>query len=98
MASSNGAIYMTYKDGLARGTDCYLGSGSASALDEYKNDPSFAARVRTKAQAAEPIRVISRGGGAGKHKRARRELSAGPLACMKNLPSQPAFSSSLCAV
>ena len=46
MASSNGAIYMTYKDGLPRGTDCYLGSGSASALDEFKNDPSFAARVR----------------------------------------------------
>ena len=46
MASSNGAIYMTYKDGIARGTDCYLGSGSASALDEFKNDPSFAARVR----------------------------------------------------
>lgn len=46
MASSNGAIYMTYKDGIARGTDCYLGSGSAAALDEFRNDASFAARVR----------------------------------------------------
>lgn len=49
MASSNGAIYMTYKDGIARGTDCYLGSGSTTSLDEFRNDPSFAVRVREAA-------------------------------------------------
>ena len=46
MASSNGAIYMTFQDGLPRGTDCYLGTGSGAALDEFKNNASFAARVR----------------------------------------------------
>ena len=46
MASSNGAIYMTYQDGIPRGTDCYLGSGSATALDEFKDNASFAAHVR----------------------------------------------------
>lgn len=46
MASSNGAIYMTYQDGLPRGTDCYLGTGSTTALNDFKADANFAARVR----------------------------------------------------
>ena len=45
MASSNGAIYMTY-DSIYYGTDLFLGSGSESALDAYRNNPAFQNRLR----------------------------------------------------
>ena len=45
MASSNGAIYMTY-DSFYYGTDLFLGSGSETALDAYKNNPAFLNRLR----------------------------------------------------
>ena len=45
MASSNGAIYMTY-DSILYGTDLFLGSGSESALDAYRNNPAFQNRLR----------------------------------------------------
>lgn len=46
MASSNGAYYMTYQDGFLNGTDCFLGTGGESALNAYKNSPTFAAKMR----------------------------------------------------
>jgi len=46
MASSNGASYMTYQDGFLNGTSCFLGSGSSSALDSFKNSPTFASKMR----------------------------------------------------
>jgi beta-glucosidase len=46
MASSNGASYMTYQDGFLNGTSCFLGSGSSSALNEFKNSPTFATKMR----------------------------------------------------
>lgn len=46
MASSNAALFMTYVDGFMNGTDLYLGSGSESALDEYKSSVTFANRIR----------------------------------------------------
>ena len=45
MASSNGAIYMTY-DSFYYGTDLFLGSGSETALDAYKDNPAFRNRLR----------------------------------------------------
>ena len=45
MASSNGAIYMTY-DSFYYGTDLFLGSGSETALDAYKDNPAFQNRLR----------------------------------------------------
>ncbi len=49
MASSNAAYFMTYVDGFMNGTDLYLGAGSETALDAYKNSPTFAGRVRESA-------------------------------------------------
>ena len=46
MADSNGAFYMTYQDGILNGTDCYLGGGSESALNAFRNSPTFAHRMR----------------------------------------------------
>ena len=46
MASSNGALYMTYQDGILLGTDCFLGSGSTSALEEFKDNAVYCQRMR----------------------------------------------------
>ena len=46
MASSNGALYMTYDDGIMAGTDIYLGSGSKTALKAYKGSLTFKKKVR----------------------------------------------------
>lgn len=46
MASGNGALYMTYDDGYQNGTDMFLGTGAENALDEYKNSPTFAEKIR----------------------------------------------------
>lgn len=46
MASSNGAYYMTYQDGIMLGTDCFLGAGSADALNSFKNNAAFCQRMR----------------------------------------------------
>lgn len=46
MASSNGAQFMTYQDGLPNGTDLYLQSGSESAFDDFKNNTTVANRLR----------------------------------------------------
>ena len=48
MAVSNGAQYMTY-DSVYYGTDLFLGSGSETALDEYKDIPAFQNRLREAA-------------------------------------------------
>lgn len=39
MAASNARAYMLYNDGIYNGTDLFLGTGSESALKEYKNTP-----------------------------------------------------------
>lgn len=46
MASSNAALFMTYLDGFMNGTDLFLGAGSETALDAYKNSPTFANKIR----------------------------------------------------
>ena len=46
MASSNGALFMTYDDGVFNGTDLFLGSGSKTALKEWKSSILFRQRVR----------------------------------------------------
>lgn len=46
MASSNGAAYMTYQDGVLGGTDLYLGSGSETALDSFKDSATYAQHMR----------------------------------------------------
>lgn len=46
MASSNGALYMTYQDGILLGTDCFLGSGSTTALDSFKTSATYSQRMR----------------------------------------------------
>lgn len=46
MAASNTAYIMTYQDGIPNGTDLFLGSGSRTALDEYKDNATFAQSVR----------------------------------------------------
>ncbi len=46
MASSNGASYMTYQDGVPNGTDVYMGSGSESAMDDFKNNATFCVAMR----------------------------------------------------
>ncbi len=46
MASSNGALFMTYDDGVMNGTDLFLGSGSKTALKEWKSSVPFRQRVR----------------------------------------------------
>lgn len=46
MAASNGGAYMLYNDGIYNGTDLFLGTGSTSALDKYKENATFALRLR----------------------------------------------------
>ena len=46
MASSNGALFMTYDDGIFNGTDLFLGSGSKTALKEWKSNIAFRNRIR----------------------------------------------------
>ena len=46
MASSNGALYMTFDDGIMAGTNIYLGSGSKTALKAYKSSLTFKNAVR----------------------------------------------------
>ena len=46
MAASNTAYIMTYQDGIPGGTDLFLGSGSRTALDAYKEDATFAQAMR----------------------------------------------------
>lgn len=46
MASSNGALFMTYDDGVFNGTDLFLGSGSKTALKEWKPNLAYRNRVR----------------------------------------------------
>ncbi len=49
MASSNGALFMTYDDGVFNGTDLFLGSGSKTALRDWKGNMAFRNRVREAA-------------------------------------------------
>lgn len=49
MASSNAALFMTYVDGFMNGTDLYLGAGSETALDAYRDSPTFASMIRESA-------------------------------------------------
>lgn len=49
MASANGALYMTYDDGIFNGTDLFLGSGSKTALREWRDNNAFRQRVREAA-------------------------------------------------
>ena len=49
MASSNAALFMTYLDGFMNGTDLFLGAGGETALDAYKNSPTFANKIRESA-------------------------------------------------
>ncbi len=49
MASSNAALFMTYVDGFMNGTDCFLGAGSTTALNDYKNSPTFCSMIRESA-------------------------------------------------
>ncbi len=46
MASSNGASYMLYADGIMAGTDLWLGSDVSGALSAYQNNAAFANRMR----------------------------------------------------
>ncbi|MGN0813793.1 MAG: glycoside hydrolase family 3 C-terminal domain-containing protein [Candidatus Coproplasma sp.] len=46
MASSNGASYMTYQDGIPNGTDLYLGSGTEKSLDEFRTNATFCQAMR----------------------------------------------------
>ena len=46
MASSNGASYMTYQDGIPNGTDVFLGSGSRDALNAFKGNATFCQAMR----------------------------------------------------
>lgn len=46
MASSNGALYMTFDDGIMAGTNLYLGAGSKTALKEYKSSITFRNKMR----------------------------------------------------
>ena len=49
MASSNGALFMTYDDGIFNGTDLFLGNGSKTALKDWKGNIAFRNRVREAA-------------------------------------------------
>ena len=49
MASSNAALFMTFLDGFMNGTDLFLGAGSESALDAWKDSPTFASNIRESA-------------------------------------------------
>ena len=46
MAASNAAYYMVYDDGIYNGTDLFLGTGGENALNDWKDDPNFAWKVR----------------------------------------------------
>lgn len=46
MAASNTAYIMNYQDGISRGTDVFLGSGSKTALDSFKNNNTYCQRMR----------------------------------------------------
>ena len=46
MASSNGASYMTYQDGILNATDVFLGAGTDTSLDKFKNSPTYAHAMR----------------------------------------------------
>ncbi len=46
MAASNTAYIMNYQDGISRGTDVFLGSGSKEALDSFKSNTAFCERMR----------------------------------------------------
>lgn len=46
MASSNGALYMTYDDGIMAGTNIYLGAGSKTTLKQYKSSITFRNKMR----------------------------------------------------
>lgn len=46
MASSNGASYMSYEDGLMNGTDLWLGSGSTSTLSSYSGSATYSQHMR----------------------------------------------------
>ena len=46
MASSNGAAYMTYQDGLPAGTDIFMGSGSETSFSDFKDNATFCQYMR----------------------------------------------------
>lgn len=46
MAASNTAYIMNFQDGIARGTDIYLGSGSEDVLSAFKDNLSYCERMR----------------------------------------------------
>lgn len=46
MASSNAVTFMTFHDGIANGTNLYDGAGSATALNDYKDNAFFANKMR----------------------------------------------------
>lgn len=46
MASSNGALYMTFDDGIMSGTDLYLGAGTKTSLKQWKSSLTFKNKVR----------------------------------------------------
>lgn len=46
MAESNAASYMVYDDAFLNGTNLFLGTGSSSALDSWKNNAAFCEKVR----------------------------------------------------
>ena len=46
MAASDAAFYMVYDDAYYAGTDLFLGTGSKTALDNWKDDPNFAHMIR----------------------------------------------------
>ena len=49
MAQSNGAEFMTYEDGVMRGSDQFLKDGTADALSAYKNNATFCLKLRESA-------------------------------------------------
>ena len=49
MASGNGALYMTFKDAFMNGTDMFLGNGSETLLDEFRDSTAFVSMVRESA-------------------------------------------------
>ena len=49
MASGNAQSFMTFVDGIANGTNLYDGSGSTTALDDYKGSAMFANKMRESA-------------------------------------------------
>ena len=49
MAASNAASYMVYSDAFANGSDLFLGTGSETALNEFRSNAKFATRMRDSA-------------------------------------------------